>query len=602
MKAWISCLMLATLTNAAFAQVNAEDEYVKKIDAAKTIGPLDAQSLGENVDLYSGAVEFEAVDVSLPGNNGIAVEVRRTLSIQEPGLFKGALGGFGDWSLNVPYIDGIFSAAQGWRIISASGNDRCTALAIPNTSHEGSSPGAYSFLVWNGYSLNIPGEGKHELLANTRSGVPVGTSGYPWVTTSRHIASCLSSTKNYVGEGFLVHAPNGVKYTFDYILTRQAASVSTATRIDTAWGGGAVAKIIPRNHLYLVATKVEDRFGNSVNYDYVGEELRRIYASDGREIVLSWNGGKITTITAHGRSWSYAYRDGSVPYGLTYALSSVIQPDGSAWIYASSGELRKGAIYREDGPRPNTMCQYDPDRAAGSIFIYSITSPSAATGSFKFSNVRHHRTKVPTTCVQSPGGPRYPDVYAVFHQWSLMEKNLTGPGVPSRTWSYGYGGYENQPYYRAPWPKPDWNTTDTYVPGGICSTCSDRKVVQVTGPSEISEYEFGITYAKNEGRLLAESVRPSAGSLPSRRITYEYLPEEEVADQAFVDNIGKSLLPVWERPMVSRIRPVYQRTTNQQGVNFTWRVESSCGAGNSALCFDAMARPIRVTKSSSPTP
>lgn len=586
-------LILVSSTVAFSQTVTSEDEYAKRLRNSSEIEPLTNSLAGEEISLYTGATAFSIVDVSIPGNDSLPVELRRRLTIEDPGVYKGALGGVGEWSLDVPYIHGTFAEGQGWKVIGSNPDARCTTRAMPNTSFEGSSPGAYSPLVWNGYYLNIPGQGDVELLKNNRNAVPAAESSFPWITAGINIVSCLSSTRNYPGEGFVVKAPDGTSYTFDYVISRPASSVSTVSRVNLRFRGGAtLSTVIPRSHMYMMATKVEDRFGNVVNYEYIGSELKRIYASDGREIILNWASGNLSSVVASGRTWSYSYRNGQIPYGTAAALDVVNLPDGSNWRYSAAGELRKGAIFTEDGPAPNNLCQFDIDRAPGADFIYTVISPSGAKVDYLFRYTARSRTRVPTTCQETLGAPRYPDVNSVFYQWSLIKKTLTGPGLTPAEWVYGYANVASGNYYRAAWPKPDFNTLETYIPGGDCADCPVSGGLTVSEPDRLVDYEYGVQYAVNEGRILSKTIRHKGTLAVISRETYQYLSESQVSSQSFSDNIGQSLMAIWERPMETRQRPVVVTKINQDGMIFSKAVNN----------FDSYARPVNVTESSSPTP
>lgn len=590
---YVGALIVVSSATVVAQTVTSEDEYAKRLRSSSAIEPLSNSLAGEEVSLYTGATAFSVVDAAIPGTNALPVELRRRLVIEDPGVYKGVFGGIGEWSLDVPYIHGVFAEAQGWKVIGANPDARCTTQAMPNTATGGSSPGAYSNLVWDGYYLNIPGQGDSELLKNNRNAVPAVEASFPWVTMERHIVGCLASIRNHPGEGFVVWAPDGTSYTFDYVISRQASSVSDISRVRLGFGGGATfSKIIPRVHMYMMATKVQDRFGNTVNYEYVGTELRRIYASDGREIILNWVSGNLSSATASGRTWSYSYRNGVVPYGTAAALEAVTLPDGSRWRYSIAGELKKGAIYRDDGPGPTNLCQFDVDRAPGTNFTYTVVSPSDAKVDYLFSYSARSRTRVPTTCQETVGAPRYPDVNAVFYQWALVKKTLTGPGLTPMEWTYGYTGIASGTYYRAPWPKPDFSTIETYIPGGDCVSCAASGVLTVTEPGRIVDYEYGAQYAVNEGRLLSKTVRQKGTLAVVSKETYQYLSDSQISAQPFADNIGRSLLPIWERPMAARQRPVVATYIAEGGVTFSRTING----------FDSYVRPLSATQSSTPTP
>src|SRR5690606_16844457 len=101
--------------------------------------------------------------------------------------------------------------------------------------------------------------------------------------------------------------------------------------------------ILDREEVRIYATRVEDRFGNYVNYSYTGALLTKIESSDGRVINFSYNAqSKISSVTAHGRTWNYGYSNGY--------LSTVTLPDGSQWSYSTSSLL---IVYYSQPPAPS---------------------------------------------------------------------------------------------------------------------------------------------------------------------------------------------------------------------------------------------------------
>ncbi|NQZ11859.1 MAG: hypothetical protein HRT35_32300, partial [Algicola sp.] len=58
--------------------------------------------LGEQIDLNSGSISFKQVDVSLPGNSGLEVAIRRTF--RGKGGWGAGMADFSDWNLGIPHI------------------------------------------------------------------------------------------------------------------------------------------------------------------------------------------------------------------------------------------------------------------------------------------------------------------------------------------------------------------------------------------------------------------------------------------------------------------------------------------------------------------
>src|SRR5262245_13403472 len=54
------------------------EEYDKQIQASGAVGALGANLLGDQVNFYNNTLSFSATDVSVPGNNGLAVAITRS--------------------------------------------------------------------------------------------------------------------------------------------------------------------------------------------------------------------------------------------------------------------------------------------------------------------------------------------------------------------------------------------------------------------------------------------------------------------------------------------------------------------------------------------
>ena len=59
------------------ANVPVYAEYDKKVRASEQLSPLGGQMFGEEVSLYTGATQFSQVDIDLPGNDALPVQLRR---------------------------------------------------------------------------------------------------------------------------------------------------------------------------------------------------------------------------------------------------------------------------------------------------------------------------------------------------------------------------------------------------------------------------------------------------------------------------------------------------------------------------------------------
>jgi hypothetical protein len=331
--------ILALTSALAHAQttdgVEPYEEFGKRLRAAEEVTPLKSNLFGDKVSLYNGATEFDVADISVPGNGSLPVELRRHLIIEDRRKDPGNLGGFGDWDLDVPYIDATVTQENGWVINNNGSADasRCNDQNLPYVHVSSLTYLPDASVIWNGNHLHIPGVADDEMLKNAEAKLPAMADGnnYPWITKGFVRLGCLASTANgYPGEAFVAVTPSGVRYTFNWAVVRTAPVLKLGKN-----------QFVTRSRVYLLATRIQDRFGNWVTYTYSGDQLTRIDASDGRAITIGWSGNTISSVTAPVGTWSYGYNNG--------ALSSVTQPDGSAWTYSvASGSMVtvKGGIPR----------------------------------------------------------------------------------------------------------------------------------------------------------------------------------------------------------------------------------------------------------------
>ena len=101
--------------------------------------PYDFSLLGDAIDLQSGRLSFEHVDVSIPGNFPLPVEIRRRLN---PSQMQA--GEFADWQLAIPTISTMILDDE-WYAGNRWAKTRCNvanlASAIPNASWPTHVPG-----------------------------------------------------------------------------------------------------------------------------------------------------------------------------------------------------------------------------------------------------------------------------------------------------------------------------------------------------------------------------------------------------------------------------------------------------------------------------
>lgn len=521
-------------------------EYADSITAAQKRTALGDDTFGERVSLFSGSTEFSITDVSIPGNNDLPVSLGRRLVIQDRrrgsvDLSNNFLGGFDDWDVEVPYLEGTFSAA-GWVVQDQNAQataNRCSNAARP---HPESTTHYAVWDIWSGYNLHIPGSSDEKLAFSVAGahGTPSDGQPYPWVARGNIRFRCLTQTANgYPGEGFIGVTPEGEKYYFNWVIERQAVSMRSKYPLYPF-------TVIPRKRVLILATRIEDVFGNWVNYTYASDKLTQISSSDGRVIDLTYTNGKISSATANGKTWLYAYSPTTT--ANDGGLSLVTLPDTSSWAYSKAGHLY------ELTPIPNGEGQecdpIDGDRPGP--FSYNAVHPSGLRTTFLFQSYRIYRGAA-STC----SGPQ-PSYYDV---WGLISKVASGPGINSQTTTY--------------------STSNGYPATAI------GKWTSVTRPDGTkSRYRYGTTVYSNEGLLLEEQVLDSADNIKFKKVSDYQLTTDATAP--FAIQIG--LNPHYSQYDSTLIRPVKSTVITQDGVAFSSTVNS----------FDSFARPLNITKSSAP--
>ena len=578
-------LVAAGMASTAFAQVGSGDggtdqggiptwvEYGKRIEATQQISALEDGFAGESVSLYNGATTFTVTDIDIPGNSKLPVRLARRLAIElqpqdqiQP--YDSLLHGVGNWDVDVPYMAATYPTSTGWN------SDRCSTGSVPPTAM-GPEGLFWRSEVWQGITIHVPGRGDATALG-LDSQVPVPSSGGPYrlTTTNRDAFDCIPMKSGLSGEGFRMTTTDGVRYYFDVGTTRTASKL--VKYIDKLDGiPGKVPIYLERNRYYLLASKIEDRFGNTVQFQYdANGHPTHIWSNDGRDISLTYSGGRLSSATSGGRTWQYQY-------DASGNLTTVVLPDTSHWQYAYSGTLMPAA------PAPNESLPLPWCQGFTAIvsdeFILTATHPSGAVATFQFDNTRHFRSGVHASeCVQvgDPANPSYDLLVPYFFDvMSLTQKTLSGPGLPTATWQYTYD-------YGTP-PSGLWGS-HTDPANYPCTTCAQYKTVTVSNPDGSKQrYRFGMVYWLNDGRLLQTDTLRADGSV-IRTETSDYLTEAAAGNQPFYPQYGHVLGGVAD-PVTERIRPVVQSQITQDGTTFTTTTNA----------FDGYARATTQTESSS---
>ncbi|UKE55027.1 hypothetical protein [Xanthomonas graminis] len=420
----ILALLLAIAPIRVFAQDGLFDyqEYEKRVKSAQGLTAISADAVfGDRTSSFDGSTDFYVEDVSLPGNFDLPVSVARRFGVESVnrainGSEATGLTLFDDWEIEVPHLSGVWTNATGW-VTSTGGaltTQRCTANTAPLVidGHGYDNIGFGIDVKW------VKGASEQLLVPDDLNYASApGLEDPKWITASKARFTCLSSTRNgYPGEGFIGYTPDGKKYFFDWGVEKPYAVAK--------YSDGAASRIVNRKRVYLLASRIEDRFGNWVTYSYTGYRLNSIEASDGRLITLTYDGqGRVKTVSANGRVWNYAYAEAT--NNNDAGLAKVTLPDGSSWAYSHSGRLQSRAPYRN--AEDSGVCSNAVGSARRPTQMV-VNAPTGAKGVFDFEMTLFIRN--PEAC-EGPQPPYY-DI------WSLKRRTISGPGLSTMVTSWTY--------------------------------------------------------------------------------------------------------------------------------------------------------------------
>ncbi|WP_408951510.1 hypothetical protein [Lysobacter sp. Hz 25] len=558
------------------------NEYAKRLRSKENVSPLSDDAFGDKVSLFNGTVRFSHDLISIPGNSALPVALGIYLDPHD--VTGGDLNGL--WDLDIPNVSAIHHSK------SAESKGWVPFPPYVNNGYVDFDPSMF----WSGNRLTINGGGGGDLLKITddpKRVKPNTSVTYTFTTKDGWYFSELPSVQNGPGKGLIGHAPDGSKYTFDWLVYKRYSSITHP------WGYTVANALLHRYKLKLYVTKIEDRFGNWVKYDWEYDHPKRIYANDGREITMEYSAPapylftgnfqtNILKATANGRTWSFPYTptDGG----------NVINPDGTQWKYEGPSQFNTFRLdvaeYLLNPDTNQTYLKQNVPCSPGAIIKDTttrarITHPSGAVAEYTFKGMRHGRTNVPYWCETGlDEGNSRRNRFSTHHDtWSLIEKRISGPNVPEQVYTYAYDGlgegYQTQDESR--WDiGAGWNAK--YAP-----PAPNYKTITVTEPDGTQNvHTFGRDRDINEGQLFSVVTRKAGVNYKTVQNTY--LSDSEAANQPFLSWIGSSGDEYADR-LPNSNRPVKTVVTSQDSATFNRSVNA----------FDVLARPLSVSKWSSGT-
>lgn len=571
----------------AHAIISSHIPYEELIKRASTPAGLGEGLFGDEIDGREGRLAFRQVDISLATNSDFAVELARRTPTTSQGFDEGFAIFGADWEADVPYMMATYNTRDGW---NARGSlNRCSSPDLAPMERNGPWPYYHTKIVyanmwWHGILINLPGRGEEKML-KLGAGNPSPQSGGPYVagTKSQWRVSCLTSIVNDAGEGFVVTTPDGTRYQFDWMAKRNAEDlVSDTTSKTEGECNNSWHCLAPLTDVFLYATKVTDRFGNTLTYNYDPAKPNRllfIESNDGVRIDVDYNAlGQVSAARSGGRTWAYSYSAPEVK-GFT-RLSQLTLPDTSRWTF---GYQRPTANHFEDLHFWSDKCAMNPGGMSSNVApdpakvtVITMTHPSGAQGQFKTRPLMLGTTNAPGGCIRFDNTETWWfgtwGVPAAHRVDSLYEKSISGPGVSTLTWAYHY--------------TTSWSFSAQCTTG--CPSTSQTRITDSAGT--VRRLTYGNNFSTNFGQLLEEKIEKNLLTLR----TTAFLYRASSAGHPFPDATGIVIrgganADLYGNPFTFLNRPLYTRSILQDSTVFTLE----------ANAYDAFARPVHETATSS---
>lgn len=567
------------LSSPVTAQVTPPEQYKAYLTRAQTI--TQVMEFGDQISLRDGKLSFRHVDLELLGN-GPPIRIIRTTTLDDGLATEASSGnGMGGWELEIPRIRTITSNAPsqmrtkpispaspvGWQVTAADKNARCTNFVPPdNVSYPTTGIDFWTSNWWFGYQL-VDDQGNDQPLFNRTAEMP--EQRFRIGTASNWVVECLSSTANgEPGEAFLATGPDGTRYWLNYLVYTPYEDLNMEFE-NMPPKGQTLVYGLPRRAASMLVTRVEDRFGNWLAYQYEAGKLTAIVASDGRQVTIGNPGNMIGSITAgtgpEARIWTYQYQSGF----------QVIQPDGTGWSYTGNFGRQFFSAYGFEN------CSQLYNTEPNGTRQVSVETPSGAIATFTLQRRIFGRSYVPKYCAGA-GGLMNPDAgYALIPRlWighAITSKVVSGPGTPPRAWTYTYSPHNGA-----------WAEN---CAGNTCTASVWTDVVDSMGKRERSY--FSNRWDQTENKLIKEETYNGAGAL-LRTVEYTYAttPVNVANPYPWPQKVGTFAGYNINEEVALRWTPLLTRSVGQDGRRFVHAVNA----------FDAWSRPISVTKSSAPSP
>ncbi|MFC3032764.1 RHS repeat domain-containing protein [Pseudoalteromonas fenneropenaei] len=418
---------------------NLSDMILDRLKVNEAITPETTALFGETIDPNTGVFSMQHIDVNIPGNSKLPVELRR--------IFRGARYAYnsslslGDWQLGIPsYSTTIIQDPFNHTYSGAWGKGKlCSGELNPDQIGVGPNsilnPGDY----WSGDTLDIPGVETAKVLYKQATGINKYVNN--WKLT------CYTVSSDPM-ERIKATSPEGITYHFGQpkLIPTQPISASNGVGLD---------EVVSRYNAFMLVTKISDRFGNEVNFTYSDGQLTQISSNDGRAITLTYEKNpygkyRVKTVSANGQTWQYAYINANHAVKADQ-LVRVTRPDGRSWQFTldkvnrgSAGSVTDREYFYQYDYTPDgivtrllrieeSQCldiSYNPLQSA------SVIHPNGAKLDLGFKTIRFGRSEVPKVKAHNVYDVHANDL--CFLSNSIVSKSISQAGLSPLNWSYSY--------------------------------------------------------------------------------------------------------------------------------------------------------------------
>jgi len=496
---------------------------------------LTTDLFGDKIDLASGGLRFSQTDVSIPGNFALDVAFTRTMSGPESWFRE--TQELGNWSIDLPHVrsnyvawpdgtpHGNFTSTADGKTAYWPDGRACSPKLNSNPDFERNEfaedrPAIKYYQdapdYWNGDKVYIPGKGSTTLLNREADAT------YKRYNNKQWDVECWDDPLKPNQEGFKITTLDGTSYYFSEQVIRRNGQKLNLIRLatDTDCKPGQDCNItidlpsdserlkIDQYVIFLLVTKIEDKFGNRVEYHYNEGKLSRIESSDNRIITIDYLNNKVDKVTANGRQWDYDYDE----HG---ALSRIDLSNGQHWAFNNGGDLH--GTWREWFPPHLYVGEGCIATTTLPRHFITITHPYGMQGEFNVDAHCFGQVNVPRIEQANPGGntDRQTHWLKTENRTIVLDnKTLTFPDGSQYVWDYQYS--------TNPGLFDDETANSEHHIAFKGTARADIKTTTVLHPNnDKTIHYFDRTYGLTENNLLATETY-SAGSKLLQRQRYDY--------------------------------------------------------------------------------